>query len=155
MEVADAGGRPSLTERGHMAFDGQAFSHLIGARLTALSIGHVELRLDVRDDHRQQYGFVHGGVLAYLADNSLTFAAGTALDGQPVTLEMKLNYIRPATGELIIARAHTLSSGRTQAVARCEIFSVDGGVERLCAAGQGTVALAGRHRQTPGEPTDG
>jgi uncharacterized protein (TIGR00369 family) len=119
----------------------QPFSRLLGAELLALAPGQVELALDVRDELRQQNGFVHGGVLAYLADNALTYAGGTALRVPVVTSEMKLNYLRPGTGVRLIARAQALHAGKSQAVCRCEIYSVDGeGAEKLCAAAQGTIA---------------
>lgn len=130
----------ALLARGQAAFAAQPFSALLGARLVAFSAEATEIRLPVRDDHRQQHGFVHGGVLSYLADNVLTFAGGARLDGRIVTSELKLNYIRPAIGTELIARGTALSGGRSQAVARCEIYSLEDGIERLCAAGQGTIA---------------
>ena len=129
-----------LLARGQAAFAAQPFSALLGARLVAYSAEETEIRLPVRDELRQQHGFVHGGVLSYLADNVLTFAGGARLEGHIVTAELKLNYVRPAQGNELVARARALSAGRTQAVARCEIYSVEDGVERLCAAGQGTIA---------------
>jgi hypothetical protein len=60
----------------------QPFSILLGAELTAFEPGRAELRLPVRHELKQQYGFVHGGVLSYLADNALTYAGGSALSGQ-------------------------------------------------------------------------
>lgn len=106
------------------AFSAHPFSTLLGARITAFSTEGTEIRLPVRDELRQQHGFVHGGVLAYLADNALTFAGGAMLDGHIVTAELKLNYVRPARGTELVVRAHALSAGRTQAVARCEIYSI-------------------------------
>jgi uncharacterized protein (TIGR00369 family) len=119
----------------------QPFSKLLGTEITEFLPERTELQLAVRDDLRQQHGFVHGGVISYLADNALTFAGGASLDGQIVTAEMKINYIRPAIGELLIARASAIASGKTQAVARCEIYAVSGGEEKLCAAAQGTIAV--------------
>ena len=98
----------------------------------------------------QQHGSVHGGVVAYLADNALAFAGGLRLVGRVVTAEMKINYVRPATGEALLARGRALSAGRAQAVARCEVFAVAGGVERLCAAAQGTIVAAGGPFDPPG-----
>ncbi len=118
----------------------QPFSVLIGAELHQLSSGQCELHVPVTDQIRQQHGFVHGGVVSYAADNALTFAGGTAL-GQPVvTSEFKINYLRPALGERLIARAHAVHSSKSQAVCRCDVFEVKGGVERLCAVAQGTIA---------------
>lgn len=136
----------AMYERGRAAFAAQPFSQLIGAELTAFSAEGAEIRVKVRDELRQQHGFVHGGVLSYLADNVMTFAGGAALEGPVVTSEMKLNYTRPAIGDELIARGHTISIGRMQSVARCEIFAVDRGVERLCAAAQGTISVAGTPR---------
>jgi uncharacterized protein (TIGR00369 family) len=140
-----SGGAPpdATLARGQAVLAQQPFSTLLGVHLTALSDAGAELRLPVRDALRQQYGFVHGGVLAYLADNAMTFAGAVFLGQRTVTLEMKLNYIRPAGGEELIARAAALSAGRTQSVVRCEIVAVRDGAERLCAAAQGTIALAG------------
>ena len=122
----------------------QAFSRLLGAELTALARGHCTLELPVRDELLQQNGFVHGGAVSYLADNALTFAGGGALSGPVVTSEYKLNYVRPAIGQRLIARAEAVAVSKSQAVCRCEVFAVSDGVERLCALAQGTIArLAG------------
>lgn len=116
----------------------QAFSRFIGANISKFEAGEAELTLEIRDEHMQQHGFVHGGVLAYLADNALTFCGGSVLNGV-LTSEMKINYARPAVGQTLVARAAVVSSGRTQAICRCDIFVVKDGVEKLCAAAQGTI----------------
>jgi uncharacterized protein (TIGR00369 family) len=121
----------------------QPYSMLIGAELVALSPGKSELALPVQDKLLQHHGFVHGGVVSYLADNALTYAGGTAMRVPVVTSEFKINYIRPAIGRRLVARAEAVHSGRTQAVCRCEVYAIDGDVEKLCAIAQGTiVALA-------------
>ncbi len=118
----------------------QPFSVLIGAELAALSPGRCELQLPVTDAVKQQHGFVHGGVVSYAADNALTYAGGTALRVPVVTSEFKINYVRPAVGERLIARAEALHTGKTQAVCRCDVFVLQDGVEKLCAVAQGTIA---------------
>jgi uncharacterized protein (TIGR00369 family) len=57
-----------------------------------------------------------------------------------VTSEYKINYIRPATGDLLVARATVIYAGKTQAVVRCDVFAKSGDEERLCATAQGTIA---------------
>ena len=57
-----------------------------------------------------------------------------------VTSEFKINYLRPAVGELLIARAQAVHHGRAQAVCRCDVFVVQAGTEKLCAVAQGTIA---------------
>ncbi len=63
--------------RAHLA--SQPFSVLLGARLVSFDEYGAVLEVDARPDLLQQNGFLHGGVLAYAADNALTYAAGTAL----------------------------------------------------------------------------
>jgi uncharacterized protein (TIGR00369 family) len=118
---------------------GQPFSRLLGVEIGAVAPGRVELRLALRPELLQQHGFAHGGVLSYLADNALTFAGGTAFASDALTSEYKINYLRPAVGELLVARAEAVSTGRTQAVCRCDVFAVKDGVEKLCAVAQGTI----------------
>jgi uncharacterized protein (TIGR00369 family) len=117
----------------------QPFSVLLGAELAALSPGKVDLQLALKPEHLQQNGFAHGGVVSYLADNALTYAGGTAMQVPVVTSEFKINYVRPAVGERLIARASADAVSKTQAVCRCEVFAVKDGAEKLCALAQGTI----------------
>ena len=57
----------------------QPFSVLLGTRLTDFGPDGVTLELTARPDLRQQHGYLHGGVVSYLIDNAITFAAGAAL----------------------------------------------------------------------------
>ena len=117
----------------------QPFNALLGTELLSMGDGRVEFRLALTDQLTQHHGFAHGGLLAYLADMALSYAGGQAL-GDCVTVEFKINYLRPGRGEALIARGETLSSGRSQSVARAEIFAVSGDTTKLVAAAQGTLA---------------
>ncbi len=139
-QAEDWGARLS---RARAVLAAQPFSAMLGAQPTALSADGVELRLPVSDALAQQHGFVHGGLVACLADSTLAFAGGLRPAGRVVTVEMKLNYVWPAVGEALPAVGRTISAGRKQAVARCEVFAVASGVERLCAAAQGTIVAVG------------
>jgi len=118
----------------------QPFSVLIGAELHALAPGLAELQLPLTAQLKQQNGFAHGGIVSYMADNTLTFAGGSALRVPVVTSEFKINYVRPALGDRLIARATTAHCGSSQAVCTCEVFVVNDGAEKLCALAQGTIA---------------
>lgn len=122
----------------------QAFSKLLGAELLAFGEGCAELALNLKPEHLNQHGVAHGGVLAYLADNALTYAGGSVLGTACVTLEMKINYLKPARGERLIARSRVAGSGKQQAVCQCEVFAVDAaGEETLCSVAQGTIWKVG------------
>lgn len=128
-----------LLALGRKTLQSQPFSQLLGAQLDVFEPGHAQLSLPVAPQLLQQNGFVHGGVLAYLADNALTYAGGSVL-APVLTSEFKINYLRPATGaDRLVAVATVVGSGKTQAVCRCDIFLERGGERKLCAAAQGTI----------------
>lgn len=120
-------------------FASQPFSQFIGAQLTNSGRDSAELTLPIVEHLKQQHGFVHGGVISYLADNTITFAGGLALNGNALTAEFKINYLRPAIGDYLVARAKARGIGKRQAVCQCEVYVVDGSEEKLCAVAQGTV----------------
>lgn len=118
----------------------QPFSVLLGARLTSFGAGEATLELDIRDDFRQQNGYLHGGVLGYAADNAITFAAGTALGPEVLTGGFTISYLRPAEGTLLRAEARVVHAGSRQATCTCELSTVvETGATTLCAVAQGTV----------------
>jgi uncharacterized protein (TIGR00369 family) len=120
----------------------QPFSVLLGARLVAFGENSATLELDVRDELRQQNGFLHGGVLSYAADNTLTFAAGTVVGARVLTAGFTIDYLRPAQGALLRAHAQVVRAGRSRVVCRCDLIMVrDDGTETLCAVAQGTIAV--------------
>ncbi len=128
----------NLLELGKKILKTQPFSVLLGSELNRFEAGRAEITLAIRDDLKQQHGFVHGGVVSYLADNCLTYAGGSVL-GDCVTSEFKINYTRPAVGHTLIARSTVLSSGKRQAVCECKIFAKGEKGEVLVAAAQGTI----------------
>jgi uncharacterized protein (TIGR00369 family) len=117
----------------------QPFSALLGARLDSIEPGRVQLSLPIKAEILQQHGFVHGGAIAYLADNALTLAGGIVL-GDSLTAEFKINYVRPAIGPgTLVAEASSVAAGKTQAVCRCDIYVSCEGERKLCAVAQGTI----------------
>jgi uncharacterized protein (TIGR00369 family) len=136
-------GPPHVTEdllaRGRRVLASQPFSVRLGTELLAYSEGHAELKIPITPELMQQHGFVHGGVISYAADNALTFAGGGALGSGVVTSEFKINYVRPAVGDFLVARAIVVYAGASQAVCRCDVYASAGGTERLCATAQGTI----------------
>jgi uncharacterized protein (TIGR00369 family) len=129
-----------LSRAGQQALESQPFSALIGARQASFSEGEAVIEVPIRGELLQQDGYVHGGLISYLADNTLTYAGGSVLGPSVLTSEYKINYLRPASGQRLVARASVVHAGKRQAVCRCDVFAVDaGGGEALCAASQGTI----------------
>ncbi|WP_040793075.1 PaaI family thioesterase [Nocardia paucivorans] len=117
----------------------QPFAGLVGTEITAFGDGAATLIVPIRPELAQQFGFVHGGVLSYVADNTLTFAAGTVLGANVLTGGFTITYLRPAAGSRLRAEARVIGSTTRQAVVSCEIYAeTDDAAPTLCAVAQGT-----------------
>jgi uncharacterized protein (TIGR00369 family) len=112
-----------------------------GMRVVSAEPGKVTFALKKRPELTQFFGHFHGGVIAGLADHAAGAAATSAMpDGKiAVTVEIKINYLAPADGEEMIARAETIQAGSTIGVVKVEVFSQKAGAERLCAFATATM----------------
>jgi uncharacterized protein (TIGR00369 family) len=124
---------------GRQILAAQPFSVLLGAEITTMAPGKAVIELPIRAEFMQQFGVVHGGVISYLADNALTFAGGSRLGPTVLTSEYKINFVKAARGERLIARAIAIAASARQTVCRCDIVAVASGEEYLCATAQGTI----------------
>ncbi len=134
---------PDYAEKTRQVFDDMAFlSSFMGVELAEIGPGRTELRVSYRRDLSQQDGFFNGGVMATLADNGAGLAAySLAPKGVEVlAAEFKINMLRPAAGDLLIARSYAIKPGRMLCVCRSDLYIVKDGREKLCAAAQGTFA---------------
>ena len=132
-----------IQEFARQVLNSQPFSVLIGTQLAEFSEGKTTLVIPIADNLKQHNGYVHGGVISYAADNALTFAGSTMLGTLVLTSEYKINYLTPAVGEKLIARASVIHAGKRQAVCRCDVYAVKDNQETLCAAAQGTIVKVG------------
>jgi len=121
----------------------QPFSRLLGAEVTVFEPGVAELQVPVRDDLLQQDGYVHGGVLAYAADNAITFAGGSVLGAAVLTAGMSVTYLRPAQGEVLVASARVEESTSRRAVCHCTVSCRSSGTDTVVLVATGTVAATG------------
>ena len=124
-------------------FQQAAFVSDLGIRLADLGPGWCESVMTVAPKHRQQDGYVHAGVQATIADHTAGGAAGTlAAEGDLVlTVEFKINFLRPALGERLRCRATILRQGKTLNVAESEVFAERDGSEKMVAKAMVTLAV--------------
>jgi uncharacterized protein (TIGR00369 family) len=118
---------PHYVARIRSSFGRQKAMALIGASLTVVEPGHVEVALPYRDDLTQQKGFIHGGILGMIADTACGYAAFSLMPagGSLVTVEYKMNILAPGRGALV-AHGKVVRAGRTLTVARAEVYAEDG-----------------------------
>ena len=133
--------RPDFERAVRDSFDAQPLMTTIGARLTHVAAGEIDIRLPFRSDLTQQHGFLHAGVVASALDSACGYAAFSLMpEGAGVlTMEFKTNLLAPAKGDELIARGRVIRAGRTITVCRADGFMLADGVEVLVATMTATV----------------
>jgi uncharacterized protein (TIGR00369 family) len=114
-------------QRVRESFSKQAFMRLLGAGLTHIAPGEVDIELPFREDLLQQHGFVHAGVTTAIADSACGYAALSLMpaDAAVLSVEYKVNMLAPARGIRFLARGRVIRSGRTITVCRAEVLAFD------------------------------
>lgn len=99
------------------------FLEHMGAALKSFGKGEAEVELNVRPYHLQHVGYVHGGVISTLMDNTGWYAAASNIDeGHTVmTLEIKINYLKPTSGNYLVASAKVKRQGSTTTFVTIEL----------------------------------
>lgn len=134
-------------ERARASYARQNFLRFLGAELESLEPGKCSITLTIRPELTQQHGFAHAGVVTTLADTAAGYAAYSTMpeNASVLTVEFKVNLIKPAKGQTLRAEANTIKSGRTLSVVEANVFAIDGGKEALTARMQATMmCLAGK-----------
>ena len=118
---------PAFAARVRASFARQQAMALIGARLTTVEPGLVEIALAYRPELTQQKAYVHGGILGMIADSACGYAAYSLMPATSslVTVEYKINILAPAKCDLV-ARGEVIRPGRTLTIARGEVYGADG-----------------------------
>jgi len=124
-------------------FSTAPFIQELGIELVDIGAGRIESRLLILPKHLQQNGFVHAGVTATMADHSAGAAAGTlSAPGKKVlTVEFKINLLRPAIGQVLRCNAIVLKPGRTISFVESEVFAINEDTEKLIAKSSVTLAM--------------
>ena len=114
---------------------------LISAELAVLEPGRVEVSFPFKPELTQQDGFVHAGIIATAADSACGYAALSSMPAgsEVLSVEFKLNLLRPAAGERFVARAQVLKRGKILTAVRADVYALMGVQERLIAAMQATM----------------
>ncbi len=99
----------------------------IGGELIDFSEGYAQLAFEIKDIHKQHLGVVHGGAIATLADHAGWYAAVSEISiGQTcVTIELKINYLKPAFQELLRAEARVINRSKKTVFVVIELFDKD------------------------------
>ena len=109
------------------SFAKQTIMTLIGAELTRVEPGIIEITLPYRADLAQQHGYLHAGIVTTIADSACGYAAYSLMppNSEVLSVEFKVNLLRPAKGETFSAVAEVVKTGKTLTVVRADVFGID------------------------------
>jgi uncharacterized protein (TIGR00369 family) len=124
-------------------FDNANFVRDLGLELTRIEDGACESVLVPTERHEQQHGFIHAAVLATMADHTAGCAARSAVDLEHdvITIEFKINFLRPAVAERLRCRSQVLRAGKTIVICESEVFAEKNSEEKLVSKGIFTLAV--------------
>jgi uncharacterized protein (TIGR00369 family) len=133
------------------SFARQTLMTTLGATITHLAPGTVQLSAPYAPQFAQQNGFWHAGAIASLADSANGYAAFTlAPAGTDVlAVEFKINLLAPARGESFLATGRVLRPGRTLSVCLAEVFALAGRSQSLIATMLSTIIIRGSSTGAP------
>jgi len=131
----------TIFERVRDSFTQQQFMATLGASLSAVKSGAVEIVVPFRACLTQQNGFVHAGVITSILDSACGYAAlSVAPESVNVlSVEFKVNLLSPAVGERFVARAQVKRVGRKITVCAADAFAINGTEEKLVATMLATI----------------
>ena len=132
---------PSFADDIKQSFAKQTIMGLIGAELMRVEPGIVEITLPYRADLAQQHGYLHAGIVTTIADSACGYAAYSLMppNSEVLSVEFKVNLLRPAKGDTFSAVAEVVKSGKTLTVVRADVFAIDEGRRDLIATMLGTM----------------
>lgn len=121
---------PDFEERVRASFARQKAMATIGAELTLVTPGTVEIEMPHSDALTQQHGFLHAGIISTALDSACGYAAYSMMPASAavLTIEFKVNLLAPGRGERFLFRGTVTKPGRTIIVAdgQAYAFTADG-----------------------------
>ncbi|WP_144475755.1 PaaI family thioesterase [Cytobacillus oceanisediminis] len=125
-----------LTEKLKTLSSSPVWIHL-GLELLDADQGKSKVGMPVKNEFLQIFGKVHGGILATLLDATMASAINSVLEDHvfSVTAEMKIHYLRSASGPYLIGKGEVIQHGRSITVCKSEIYDAQ---EKLVAFATGT-----------------
>lgn len=110
------------------SFARQKIMETIGAELTMVTPGIVEIEMPFAPSMTQQHGFLHAGIISTALDSACGYAAYSLMpaDAAVLTIEFKVNLLSPGKGERFLFRGTVTKPGRTIIVADGQAYAFDG-----------------------------
>ncbi|HKC18928.1 MAG TPA: PaaI family thioesterase [Candidatus Dormibacteraeota bacterium] len=111
-----------------LAAEPAGWMETLGARITEAAPGRVVLELEAGPQHRHGGGVVQGGVITQIADAAMGMSLATF---QPdgvwnTTIELKINFLRPAVSGTLRAVGRVIEMGETLLFSEADVLDERG-----------------------------
>jgi 1,4-dihydroxy-2-naphthoyl-CoA hydrolase len=120
------------------------FDDLLGTEWLSDDPDDARVRVEIRDELRQPFGLMHGGVMSTLIESVCSRATFGAVHDQGMVAmcqSIDVSFIRPITDGAAEVRAQARHRGRTTWLWQAEVLNDEG---KPCAIGQMTIAVRPR-----------
>jgi uncharacterized protein (TIGR00369 family) len=109
----------------------------LGVEAIKYERGYLESRLKIYNRHRQQDNYIHAGILTTMADHTAGYAAYSLIaeEMRILTIEFKINFLRPAYGHTLICKSRIIREGGQILIGESEVFDQRSDKEVLAAKG--------------------
>ncbi|WP_394893780.1 PaaI family thioesterase [Mesorhizobium sp. AaZ16] len=139
---------PDYEERVRISFSRQSVMRTIGAELTLVTPGTVEIEMAHSPGLTQQHGFLHAGIISTALDSACGYAAFSMMpeNAAVLTIEFKVNLLAPGKGERFLFRGSVTKPGRTIVVAdgQAYAFAADGEAKLIATMTGTMMTVVGR-----------
>ena len=124
---------PDYEQKTRESFNRQAVMQTIGATLESIKPGGVTIELPFNAQYTQQNDFMHAGIISTVLDSACGYAAFTLMPAgaDVLTVEFKVNLLRPAKGKFFTAKARVVKAGLSISVTEASLFSSDYGEKEV------------------------
>ena len=132
-----SGERPSTILDNPTLYEG-TYLEFLGFKLIAWKEGYARLEMNVRDEHRNTVGYLHGGVISSLLDiaGAVAGSYGNADEMVSVTGNLNSNYLSPHKAKTVVAEGELVRTTTSLFFAQAKLFDPE--FNRLCANAMGT-----------------
>ena len=132
---------PAIDAKVRASFARQTMMATLGAEMGTLEPGGAVITAPILPGAMQQAGAAHAALTFAIGDSAAGYAALTLFEAEAevLTVEMKINLLRPAVGDLLIAEGRVIKPGRRLTIVAADVFAETNGARKQIAALQGTM----------------
>lgn len=126
--MSESAAHSRFREKIEASFARQGLMKALGGRLLTVDAGRVQVELPYSDLVTQQHGYFHAAAVAAIADNAGGYAALSLMrpEEEVVAAEFKINFLRPAVGQRLVADASVLRAGKSLVVSQATVTAFAG-----------------------------